>query len=536
MMHQAFVQYLVHPATPVMRLGLFHQLGSGKTRSMTAILENFYDVDMPKILLMKNNEQIENFYSDLIKYPSKYREFVYRRMGRAPPSEKRVDERREYVSQAKAILAFKGDPRGRRRESWYPAAGLRAFRITTQEALNSPLLRTKRSLSDTVVVADEAHNLWAVPPSMTKPQRANIELLVRELTKAKRARVVLATATPIVRERPGQDREALMKILRGHPANGKRGENEGYVSWYMSRPPSQFASGDPPLEMVPKVTWVDLAGDNLESYLNNRCGKPKGRGESKRRLPCPRDPSKLKKTIQVYENTGLYFTQHSKYKPGGTLANKLERVAADIKKSGLKTMVQVQRSNGLLILKKILKHLRVSAVVLTGKAKTKAEMKRRNLEIAKFNASDNNEGQKIQVIVLDAQVFAESISLKDVRSVILLDLSAYKGQASWSLLRQRVARAVRMCSHEDLPPSKRNVTIKLYLARMAKIWKFDTYDQVKLRALERDQARMVRAERDLYKIAVDRGLYPGERAPDGTPSKSPPASASSKRSRKRPNK
>lgn len=41
--HQAVLQYLVHPRTPIHRLLVVWQLGAGKTLGMIRVLENFLE-------------------------------------------------------------------------------------------------------------------------------------------------------------------------------------------------------------------------------------------------------------------------------------------------------------------------------------------------------------------------------------------------------------------------------------------------------------------------------------------------------------
>ena len=125
--HQAYASYLVHPESPVTRIGLFHELGSGKTLTMISILENHWRDSRPKIVLVKNSAQKKNFINEILSKPSKYcafAEHVLKTRGwkqgmpkpdPAPGSGQVFNPAFErWCEDAAEVLSFKGDPKGRR--------------------------------------------------------------------------------------------------------------------------------------------------------------------------------------------------------------------------------------------------------------------------------------------------------------------------------------------------------------------------------------------------------------------------------------
>ena len=75
-----------------------------------------------------------------------------------------------------------------------------------------------------------------------------------------------------------------------------------------------------------------------------------------------------------------------------------------------------------------------------------------------FNKKDNTDGSKIS-IMLGSPSVKEGVSFKRVRQVHILE-------PYWNMSRilQIIGRAIRFCSHNDLPKVDRNVEVYLYLA------------------------------------------------------------------------
>ena len=77
---------------------------------------------------------------------------------------------------------------------------------------------------------------------------------------------------------------------------------------------------------------------------------------------------------------------------------------------------------------------------------------------AVFNNKDNHNGSKIKII-LGTPAIKEGVSLLRVEQVHILE-------PYWNLsrMKQIIGRAIRFCSHKDLPSKRRFVDIYLYLA------------------------------------------------------------------------
>ena len=75
----------------------------------------------------------------------------------------------------------------------------------------------------------------------------------------------------------------------------------------------------------------------------------------------------------------------------------------------------------------------------------------------------------MKVLILNSQVFSEGVSFENVRYLILGDLSpllhnALKPNISWAVLKQRIGRALRFCSHKDIEdPKDRVLQVLLFL-------------------------------------------------------------------------
>jgi hypothetical protein len=83
---------------------------------------------------------------------------------------------------------------------------------------------------------------------------------------------------------------------------------------------------------------------------------------------------------------------------------------------------------------------------------------RRDDLLDKFNSGVNSTGQKVRVIIINSAA-AEGITIKNVRYVHLLHIPP-----NMSKLFQIIGRAIRNCTHEALPESKRTVKPILYLS------------------------------------------------------------------------
>lgn len=107
-----------------------------------------------------------------------------------------------------------------------------------------------------------------------------------------------------------------------------------------------------------------------------------------------------------------------------------------------------------------------------------------------FNSDENFDGRKLKVLI-GSSVLKEGISLKNTREVHLLE-----PWYNFSRIRQVIGRALRHCSHKDLPKKDRKVTIFQYASVLSDepvkvsdeinemIRNLDVYDEVPMELLK----------------------------------------------------
>lgn len=92
----------------------------------------------------------------------------------------------------------------------------------------------------------------------------------------------------------------------------------------------------------------------------------------------------------------------------------------------------------------------------------KLNLEERASNLQKFNNKNNILGKKYKIFLLSSAGI-EGISLTNVRSVHILEPSWNQG-----VIKQLIGRAVRLNSHQELPPKERNVSVYHYLSIIKK--------------------------------------------------------------------
>lgn len=115
-----------------------------------------------------------------------------------------------------------------------------------------------------------------------------------------------------------------------------------------------------------------------------------------------------------------------------------------------------------------------------------------------FNQKENKDGSRIK-IMLGSPSVKEGVSFKRVRQVHILE-------PYWNMSRilQIIGRAIRFCSHRDVPKSDRNVEVYLYLATRNGEETIDQY--IWLLAKEKDKI-IQSFETALKEVAIDCELF-----------------------------
>ena len=73
--HQESAAFLLHPDSPIKRLLVDHATGTGKTLIMLRMLDNYFDDDRPKVVIFPKDAVCDNFYQELLKWPTRWRHF-----------------------------------------------------------------------------------------------------------------------------------------------------------------------------------------------------------------------------------------------------------------------------------------------------------------------------------------------------------------------------------------------------------------------------------------------------------------------------
>jgi superfamily II DNA or RNA helicase len=115
-----------------------------------------------------------------------------------------------------------------------------------------------------------------------------------------------------------------------------------------------------------------------------------------------------------------------------------------------------------------------------------------------FNQKENKDGSRIK-IMLGSPSVKEGVSFKRVRQVHILE-------PYWNMSRilQIIGRAIRFCSHRDVPKSDRNVEVFLYLATRTGENTIDQY----IWSLAKEKDKIIQSfETALKEVAVDCELF-----------------------------
>lgn len=119
-------------------------------------------------------------------------------------------------------------------------------------------------------------------------------------------------------------------------------------------------------------------------------------------------------------------------------------------------------------------------------------------EIAAAKSSANANGELIKVIIV-SKVGTEGIDFKRIREVHLLEPWFNLNRAE-----QIIGRAIRTCSHIDLPPKKRNVTVYHHCSIVDD--KEESIDMKTYRVAEQKQIQITAVQRLLKETAIDCNL------------------------------
>lgn len=492
--HQEATTFLLHPLSPISRLLVDHPTGSGKTREMIDVLDNYFHDPRPKVPIFPKEPVCRNFYLELLRWPSRYRDFFCclgpkELVSRAAHGEGwrprrghlwdmsvfTDEELRVLIKEMREVLEMKswfrmGCMRISKRDEFMakypgdplPAAPLRALRYTSAGGAHSFIKsnglpasalfkigfdkKDPNVYSGKVVIMDEVHNLVRAQTQYHE-QLGRLRTL---LTSGKGMVLAGFTGTPILSE-PQEGRQ-LLDIIKG---SGKVQSDEGFISSFPMRPPplfpTSFPRGVPDAVLVPNlrrqlVRRVELSGETLQKY------------DEKRAKDMP------DRRLRAYCSLCVHFGSLHSGKNGSRTrvlenfeecAPKLNAILRDVTSHRTKALVLVDRRSGMDVLVERLKEVG---------AKSTPEFRVATMEnISAFNSAQNLRGEKYMVLVADAATCSEGVSFFGVRRVFLSEVPTTP-----SALVQSVGRAIRMYGHRGLPIEEQTVTTALYTATFPK--------------------------------------------------------------------
>lgn len=470
--YQAVAKELVSPRTGIERFLCCWRTGSGKTYAMIQILENFFHDPRPKICIFPTASVARNFYSEVYRTPSRYRDYILKMTAEQDPS----------PSTIAAILSLKGQRVARDGELKAPLvafsyttgggstvrAGKRPFNWRLPEHIN-----TVNPYSGCVVICDEVHNMISGvltnehSDTMSTAElkemladyldarairyRHKIGNLAENLRTATGAVVVGLTATPIVRD--SRDGEMLMSIIKGSTAPSYA-TNHGYVSYFQDLTPLLYPVPSPdmsgPVFVGSEVRPVPMGAATFAAYASKHDSK----------------------WSQAYTNMAFYkdhvrrqeaMVSTSMMSDAESIVNKFKAVVDDLMSEQGKSLVLIHRTHASHGMEIYLRNMcaqhgcNVGYLFRCLPRERKAQCEARNATILRtFNHPNNDDGSIMKVVVADTKDFGEGVSFFKVRNLALVN-----PPNTWSAYKQQIGRVLRSC---DMPGQ--HIRLRMYVSTL----------------------------------------------------------------------
>lgn len=488
MAYQTTVSYLMQPFTNIDRLLVVARTGSGKTYTMIRVLENYFLDRRPKILVFPNTAVANNFYEELMYFPSKYRDLIRSKLGTAKPTVQAVTELMQNS-----------------KKSGLPSILLS---LSYARAGGATFLKRFKTYSNTIICMDEFHNLVAPPKEMARYKK-QLGQLKAGLKAAKGAKIVGFTATPFVHTPVpgGKDEGAeLMQIIKGDNAPVS---DEGYVCYYNSMPSALYPTM-PPNKPFGDVIHVDIPVLAVKKY------EQKKKELAKSGKACVTGDFDAKcAPLQNYANMPAYYAQYKNYapdakmlkqhRPGATrepglaknffkdpnlISPKFQFLLELLKRNQRKSLVLVERHAGYKAVADIVKEANLGCD--NGCKGFMYEKKGSQSTLNAFNSPDNLTGDKMRYMVADAKEFSEGISFFAVRDLYLVNPPMDYGRYL-----QQIGRVLRSCRHNALPKDQRTINIYILVTK-------STIDQEALVHIKQEAEKYNSAMMRFKSVAVDR--------------------------------
>ena len=496
---------LLHPGSPVSRILLDHNTGSGKTLIMLRVLDNYYHDAKAKIVIVPKDTVMWNFYSSLWEWPSSWRDYACQQIPRAvkllcgsqgwcrrwPLATPTLcaEAGRQGLTLQQAIKALLLQPlrdclemkrafyNGKVRRNFVqkywagtleddvhpPAAPLRVYRFTSAGGRASELddggaprgcvfkvgFDGINPFSGKVILMDESHHLTR--PS--KQYEAQLNRL-RNLVETAQGSVFVALTGSMASD--AASARDLLSVVKGS-TQAQPATDEGFLSSHNRRgagfprqKPAQCADGVLSEEIEGLIHKEELVGYSFIRYVYQSVKLHK--------------ENKSQDGLACYTNIHCYFgavgnavcqeqlLKYNSCRPKFSVAVDDVVAAARLKQ---KSLVVVSKRTGYKVMQWLLE----------------AAGKKHGFNVADydamadFNKRDNAQGDRYMVMLLEAER-GESIEFKCVRHALFLDVPS-----RYDDLKQRCGRVVRCRSHEDLEEEQRDVRFKFFVAEMPEVGK-----------------------------------------------------------------
>jgi hypothetical protein len=501
---QKFMKEQMHPSKKWKKLLLYHKIGSGKTCTGITMAEEWLkQKSTNKVTVILPARLKTNFIDELLSQCS-YQKYI---------SNEELNEYNKTGSKRIKSLFTK------RIEESYDIITFEAFVLLAKKALDINEW-VKEFTKDRFILIDEVHNMinttyskdtYDALESTLPPRAKGIRTLVFKYLVEhadSNCKMVFMTATPVF-DNILQFKE-LVAIMSGVPIEelmtlkGSIEHLRGMVSYFSGTSDNAYPSINYITEEVPmslkqsvlteKVLAKDEQNDMKEAFLAK---------QRQIALAIPRgDPlSNLKEHAPKFK---LLYKNITSAKIGKHL------VFSNFVKNGIMIAEKLLKKKGWVSYKKILEnpelvdnyHYKVYAV-WDGSLKDVDKQATKS----RINCVENMDGKFIKVL-LGSPSIKEGVSFKHIQHLHMLD-PVWNSSAK----RQVEGRAVRFCSHIDIPKNhrelKRSVDIHLYKSIPHKSSTFEhTCDQLIYDFIIPEKSRKVDvAEKALKRVAIDNFLF-----------------------------
>jgi superfamily II DNA or RNA helicase len=332
----------------------------------------------------------------------------------------------------------------------------------------------KISLKDKIVIVDEAHNLFSMITSNSKIG----QYIYKRFIDGVNTRFLFLSGTPIINTpyeialmfnvlRPGifpinvmsKDNFELYYVIQKQNRNDIKKLIYGLSSYFEGvNDKNIFPSSHRKIIKVPmtniqkqqykqydKIERMPFFLKNNKSYKEDKSKNIQNMYKVYTRQVCnfPYIKESQLKSIKDSELTYNLYKYSIKY---SKLINIVKRspgpvlIYSNFKETGINLIARILDLNGITYIKWT----------------SDESEKERELNLKNFNDKTNKHGNKIKCILITS-AGAEGISLKNVRQVHIMEPHWNKNRES-----QVIGRAMRICSHSDLPVKERHIDIYNY--------------------------------------------------------------------------